>query len=66
MAFAGLWESFSWPEETMTRSFTILATRPNAEMSELHDRMPVISGNRPRKPIRLSSLMHKPGAPRAH
>jgi putative SOS response-associated peptidase YedK len=42
MAFAGLWESFRWPDETVTRSFTIMTTTPNAEMSELHDRMPVI------------------------
>ena len=42
LAFAGLWESFRWPDETVTRSFTILTTAPNAEMSELHDRMPVI------------------------
>ena len=26
----------------MTRSFTILTTTPNAEMVDLHDRMPVI------------------------
>jgi len=26
----------------VTRSFTILTTTPNAEMAELHDRMPVI------------------------
>jgi putative SOS response-associated peptidase YedK len=42
MVFAGLWESFSWPDATVTRSFTILTTTPNAEMAELHDRMPVI------------------------
>jgi putative SOS response-associated peptidase YedK len=42
IAFAGLWESFRWPDQTVTRSFTILTTMPNAEMSELHDRMPVI------------------------
>jgi putative SOS response-associated peptidase YedK len=42
IAFAGLWESFRWPDETITRSFTILTTAPNAEMAELHDRMPVI------------------------
>ena len=42
LAFAGLWESFRWPDETVTRSFTILTTTPNVEMSELHDRMPVI------------------------
>ena len=42
MAFAGLWESFHWSDETVTRTFTIMTTTPNAEMSELHDRMPVI------------------------
>jgi putative SOS response-associated peptidase YedK len=42
MAFAGLWESFRWPDETVVRTFTIMTTTPNAEMSELHDRMPVI------------------------
>jgi putative SOS response-associated peptidase YedK len=42
MAFAGLWESFRWPDETVVRTFTIMTTAPNAEMSELHDRMPVI------------------------
>ena len=26
----------------MTRSFVIMTTAPNAEMAELHDRMPVI------------------------
>src|SRR5215472_17609267 len=41
-AFAGLWERFRWPDATVTRSFTILTTTPNAEMAELHDRMPVI------------------------
>jgi putative SOS response-associated peptidase YedK len=39
MAFAGLWESFRWPDETVLRTFTIMTTTPNAEMSELHDRM---------------------------
>jgi hypothetical protein len=43
-AFDGLWESFRWPDETVTRSFTILTTAPNAEMSELHDRMPAPPG----------------------
>jgi putative SOS response-associated peptidase YedK len=35
-------ESFRWPDETVTRTFTILTTAPNAEMAELHDRMPVV------------------------
>ena len=42
IAFAGLWESYRWPDQAVTRSFTILTTTPNAEMAELHDRMPVI------------------------
>jgi putative SOS response-associated peptidase YedK len=42
IAFAGLWESFRWPDQTVTRSFVIMTTGPNAEMAELHDRMPVI------------------------
>jgi putative SOS response-associated peptidase YedK len=42
MAFAGLWEGFRWRDETVTRSFTIMTTTPNAEMAELHNRMPVI------------------------
>jgi putative SOS response-associated peptidase YedK len=42
MAFAGLWEGFCWPDETVTRSFTIMTTTLNAEMAELHNRMPVI------------------------
>jgi putative SOS response-associated peptidase YedK len=42
LAFAGIWESFCWPDETEHRSFAIMTTRPNAEMDELHDRMPVI------------------------
>jgi putative SOS response-associated peptidase YedK len=42
LAFAGLWESYRWPDETVLRSFTIMTTTPNAEMDDLHDRMPVI------------------------
>jgi hypothetical protein len=42
LAFAGLWESYRWPDETVLRSLTIMTTTPNAEMDELHDRMPVI------------------------
>jgi len=42
LAFAGLWESFRWPDAMVRRCFTILTTRPNAEMAKLHDRMPVI------------------------
>ena len=38
-AFGGLWERWG-PERLET--FTILTTRPNAFMAEIHDRMPVI------------------------
>jgi putative SOS response-associated peptidase YedK len=37
MAFAALWESFRWSDETVLRTFTIMTTTPNAEMSDLHD-----------------------------
>lgn len=40
-AFAGLWERWGKDAETIT-SFTIVTTRANAFMAELHDRMPVI------------------------
>jgi putative SOS response-associated peptidase YedK len=42
MAFAGLWESFRWPDETVMHNFTILTTTQNAEVAALHDRMLVI------------------------
>jgi putative SOS response-associated peptidase YedK len=29
MPFAGLWESFKWPDATVTRSFTIMTTTPS-------------------------------------
>ena len=42
LAFAGIWESVRWSDETVHPSFAIMTTMPNAEMDELHDRMPVI------------------------
>ncbi|MGI4975490.1 MAG: SOS response-associated peptidase [Janthinobacterium lividum] len=42
MALAGLWESWTAPEGEVLRSFTIVTTTANAEMSALHERMPVI------------------------
>lgn len=41
-SFAGLWESWTPPEGEVVESCTILTTRPNSLISELHDRMPVI------------------------
>ena len=32
LAFAGIWESFRWSDETVHRSFAIMTTAPNAEM----------------------------------
>ena len=42
MAFAGLWEGYRWPSVEVLRTYTIVTTTPNAEMAELHNRMPVI------------------------
>jgi len=42
IAFAGLWESFRWPDGKITRSFVIATTNANSDVAALHDRMPVI------------------------
>lgn len=42
MSFAGIWESWKDAEGKEVHSYSILTTTPNNEMSELHDRMPVI------------------------
>jgi putative SOS response-associated peptidase YedK len=43
-AFAGLWEVWKGPDRDQEplRSCTIITTTPNAPMSQIHDRMPVI------------------------
>lgn len=41
-AMAGLYESWEGPGGRVHRSCTILTTRANASVSEIHDRMPVI------------------------
>ena len=41
-AFAGLWDSWRSPEGGDIRTATIITTRPNAVVAELHDRMPAI------------------------
>jgi putative SOS response-associated peptidase YedK len=45
-AFAGLWESWTGPEETVIESCTILTTGPNDLVKPVHDRMPVILASR--------------------
>jgi putative SOS response-associated peptidase YedK len=44
LAFAGLWSVWRGParDQEPLRSLTIVTTTPNAAMSEIHDRMPVI------------------------
>ena len=42
MAFAGLWEGWRSPEGDVLRTFTIITTEANTQMSALHSRMPVI------------------------
>ena len=39
--FAGLWESWSSPNEaTPLESFTVITTAPNSVVAPIHDRMP--------------------------
>jgi putative SOS response-associated peptidase YedK len=42
LAFAGVWEWWKAPDETLLRSFAILTTSANTTMRVLHERMPVI------------------------
>jgi putative SOS response-associated peptidase YedK len=43
MAFAGLWAGWRDPEsDEVRRTFSIVTTRANTAVAELHDRMPVV------------------------
>jgi putative SOS response-associated peptidase YedK len=42
LAFAGIWEGWRSPDGDILRSFAILTTTANHQMSMLHERMPVI------------------------
>ncbi len=42
LSFAGLFDHWQDSEGVEMLSFTIITTQPNKEMSEIHDRMPVI------------------------
>lgn len=41
-SFAGLWDEWKDDKGEIVKSYTIITTSPNKEMSSLHDRMPVI------------------------
>lgn len=41
-SFAGLWDEWHDSEGTVIQSYSIITTKPNKEMSEIHNRMPVI------------------------
>ena len=42
LAFAGLWEGWRGPAGEILRTFTIIVTAANEDLSPIHDRMPVI------------------------
>jgi putative SOS response-associated peptidase YedK len=42
LAFAGIWEGWRSPDGEILRSFAIVTTTANMQMSALHERMPVI------------------------
>lgn len=45
LAFAGIWEGWRAPDGSILRTFAIITTTANAQMSTLHQRMPVILEN---------------------
>lgn len=42
LSFAGLWERWKQPDGGSLHTFTILTTKPNEAMADIHNRMPVI------------------------
>ena len=42
LAFGGIWEGWRSPEGEVLRTFAIITTGANREMSALHDRMPLV------------------------
>ena len=41
-SFAGVWETWKDSEDKEWKTYSIITTEPNKEMSKIHDRMPVI------------------------
>lgn len=46
LVFAGIWDVWKNEQDEDIYTFAIITTRPNAEMSAIHNRMPVILPNR--------------------
>ena len=42
MALGGLWESWTQPDRTVLRTYTIVTTAANDDVTGLHDRMPLV------------------------
>ena len=42
VTLGGIWESWRGPGEEVVRTFAIITTRPNAEKSEMQNRMPLV------------------------
>lgn len=42
LVFAGLWEGWRGPDDSVVRSFTIVTTTANVTLRPLHERMPVV------------------------
>ncbi len=42
LAFAGIWDGWKAPDNTILRTYAIVTTTANTQMSVLHERMPVI------------------------
>jgi putative SOS response-associated peptidase YedK len=42
VSFAGLWDSWSRPDQEPRHTFTILTTEANEDVRDVHDRMPVV------------------------
>jgi putative SOS response-associated peptidase YedK len=59
MAFAGIWEGWRSPDGDILRTFAILTTTANAQMSVLHQRMPVVL----EKPDWAAWMGEEPGDP---
>ncbi len=42
LAFGGLWESWTQPDSTLLRTYTIITTAANDDMAKLRDRMSLV------------------------